>query len=86
VAALQIINQPEAVYPVALLSRRFWLRHRNMTTHQVVSVPGEVSRPWGIVTSDGKGGQHLRQPLHQTEAETQAEADRLTASDQPEPH
>jgi hypothetical protein len=36
---------------------------------------------WGIVTSDGKGGQYLRDPQYHTEAEARVEADRLTAAD-----
>jgi hypothetical protein len=52
-----------------------------MSTHQVEQVPGSSVLRWGVVTSDSKGGQYLRQPLYETEAQAQKEADRLTVAD-----
>jgi hypothetical protein len=48
-----------------------------MPTYKVVAVPVARSLPWGILISDDKGGEYLTQQMYPTEAEAQAEADRL---------
>ena len=49
--------------------------------YTVVRVPPEEARSWGIVKTDGEGSKRLLRALYATDADAQADADRLAMED-----
>jgi hypothetical protein len=57
----------------------------HVNTFRTVKVPKGTEWIWGVVASDPRGGEFLRDLMYDIEAEAQAEVDRLTAAERPEP-
>ena len=56
-------------------------RPPQMNIYTVVQMPPQEGSSWGIVKSDGEGSERLLQALYATDADAQADADRLATED-----